>query len=404
MKESELVETLTRFGLSDAESKAIYQLGRLTEATATELAKATGLSRAEVYRAADALEARGLLERTIDRPQRFRPRPVEETLAKLIEAEQSRVRSLDEDRELLLKHWTPKKGPAEADEERFQVQRGRTQIEGVVGRMLERAEREVAIAAPHRTVHRILSWNLDAALEQAAARGVVIRLITQLTEDLLSEDGVPRSVRVRHSDVPTYAQFIIVDQKEIAVYVTADPVVGSTGRPETVLWLNAPDFVMGQQTLFDDLWLDALDPDARKQELETGHRPHDTRLVRGRAARLDEMRGLVSLAEREVLMAVSASDARRIRDRFAAPLYRAASRGVHLRILSPTPMNVDSPRALEQKGSLEPRITMVLIDNNELLVAALPEEGEETEEWAVVTTVEAAVELGRTQFEAAWGK
>ncbi len=403
MKESDLVDTLTRFGLSDTEARAIYQLGRLNEATATELAKATGLSRAEVYRAADSLEARGLMDRTIDRPQRFRPRPVEEVLNKLIEAEKHRVQQLDEDQEVLLKHWTPKKGPAEAHEERFQVQRGRVQIEGVITRMLERAKREVAIAAPHRTAHRLLSWGIDDALEQAAARGVVVRLVTQLTEDLLKE-GIPRSVRVRHSDIPTYAQFIIIDQSEIAVYVTADPVVGTTGRPETVLWLNAPDFVMGQQTLFDDLWLGALDPQARREELETGHRPHDMRLVRGRAARLDEMRDLLSRAKQEVLMAVAEGDLHRLQDRLASPVYRAAARGVQMRILAPKSLHMEGKTVRERTGQLDPRLGVMLVDGTELLIAALPKEGEETEEWAVVTTVEAAVRITQKRFEAAWGQ
>jgi HTH-type transcriptional regulator, sugar sensing transcriptional regulator len=403
VKESDLVETLSRFGLAEAETKALYQLGRLNEATATELAKATGLSRAEVYRAADALEARGLMERTIDRPQRFRPRPIQEILDKLIDAEQSRIEQLSEDRDVLLKHWTPKKGPAEADEERFQVQRGRTQIEGVLTRMLERAEREVAIAAPHRTVHRLLSWGIDEALEKAAARGVVIRLITQLTEDLMGGDGVPRAVRVRHSDIPTYAQFLIVDQKEIAVYVTADAVMGSTGRPETLLWLNAPDFVMGQQTLFDDLWLSALTPQARREELETGHRPHEMRLVRGRAARIDETRDLVSRARQEIIISIAKSDEHRLRDRLTAALHRAADRGVKVRILSPGRFNLEKKGIRVLPGQLDPRIGFVLIDSTEMLIAALPEEGEETEEWGLVTTVEPAVEMAQQAFEKAWG-
>lgn len=404
MKESDLVETLSRFGLSETEARALYYLGRLNEATATELAKATGLSRAEVYRAADALEAKGLMERTIDRPQRFKPRPIDETLGKLIATEKGRVERLDEDREVLLKHWTPKKGGVEADEERFQVQRGRTQIEGVLTRMLERAQREVAIAAPHRTVHRLLSWGLDEALEKAANRGVVVRLITQLTEDLLKGESIPRSVRFRHSEIPTYAQFFIVDQKEIAVYVTADAVVGSTGRPETVLWLNAPDFVMGQQTLFDDLWLSALDPQTRTEELETGHRPHDMRLVRGRAARIDETRDMVSRAREQILIAVAKGDVNRFRDRLAAPLYRASQRNVSIRILAPKSMNVEGSSVRVRPGKIEDRIGLVVIDNTELLVAALPEEGEETEEWAIVTTVEPAVRLAVERFESAWGQ
>lgn len=406
MKVEDLQRALVGFGLAEAEAKAFYHLSKMGESTATEVAKESGLSRAEVYRAADGLEAQGLIERTMSRPQRFIPKPIDDALEVLLTTRRADLADLETQRERVAQLWPKHAGPEEAEEQRFKIQKGRTQIEGMITRMLERAEREIAIAAPHRTIFKLVSWGLGKAMTAAAERGVQVRIITQLTEDMLDQQGVlPDATEVRHSELPTYAQFVIIDQKEIAIYVTVDPVVGTTGRPETVLWLNSPDFTMGQQTLFDDMWMQSVDLEARRAELETGHRPQQMRVVRGRFPRVDEMRTIIARARERILIAAPEYVDAFLTPRVVTAVRRAAAKGVEVRLLAQeTPDELTGADGIQvHKGMIDPRMGVLVIDEQEALVVPLgASEAEGAEERSIVVTVPAALEILRERYTAAW--
>ncbi len=406
MKTDDLVKALMRFGLSEPEAKAFYHLSKSGEATATQLAQEAGLSRADVYRAADGLEARGLIERTVDRPQKFLPRPIEDAVAALLDSRRADLRDLESGQETLVRFWPKDTGREEAAAQRFKVQTGRAQIEGMLHRMIERAEREIALAAPHRTVHRLLGWGVGAALEKAAEKGAQVRIITQITDELLGPDRLPKGAEVRHSELPTYAQFLIVDQKEIATYATVDPVVGSTGRPETVLWMNSPDFTMGQQTLFDDMWMQSIPLAARRAELESGRRPLHMAVVRGRLPRVDEMRSIVSRSARSVFLSVPRSAAAFLTPRVVPVLQRAASKGVQVRVLSPQRVEglTGVPGVEQRRGLVDERIGVLVSDGAEVMLVPSDGDGDGGEERSVVSTVPDLVAWLTESLDTAWGR
>lgn len=407
MKAEELQKALIGFGLSDAEAKAFYHLSKTGESTATEVAKMAGLSRAEVYRAADGLEAQGLIERTVSRPQRFIPRAIDEALEVLLVSRRANLQELEAQRERLAQVWPKHVATDEAEEQRFKIQKGKTQLDGLFTRMIERAEREIAIAAPHRTVFKLMSWGLGPMLTAAHKRGLHVRIITQITEDLLDQPGLlPEGVEVRHSELPTYAQFLLVDQKEIAMYVTVDPVVGTTGRPETVLWLNSPDLTMGQQTMFDDMWMQGVDVEARKVEMKTGHLPHQMRVVRGRFPRVDEMRTIMARAKKSIFIAAPTDVTGFVTPRVEITIKRIAKKGVAVLLLTPDgESNVAGIAGVTvRKGTVDPRLGILVVDDKEALVVPLGSEIEGRDEHAVVATVPSVIELATKQFRAVWDK
>ena len=71
MKISEASEALQRIGLSRYEALVFVNLARAGAATAGDVARASGVNRVQTYRALEGLEARGLVEVTLDRPRRY---------------------------------------------------------------------------------------------------------------------------------------------------------------------------------------------------------------------------------------------------------------------------------------------------------------------------------------------
>ncbi|MBW3583953.1 MAG: MarR family transcriptional regulator [Euryarchaeota archaeon] len=410
MRLDELLERLKDYGLAESEAKAFYHLSKRGEATASELAKDAALSRADVYRAADALEEKGLIQRTMDRPQRFIPLSIEHAVETLIGHERRRVERLETVRPEIVQHWPRGEGVEDKSETRFQVHQGRAQIEGAFRRMLERAEREVALAAPHRTVNRLLTWDIGKRLGEAAERGVRVRVLTQLTESLIRSDGgLPKDCETRHSEVPVYAQFLIVDQKEIAAYVTADPVVGTTGQTETVLWLNSPDYTLGQQALFDDLWEESLDLETRRHELEKGYIPNEGRVLRGRLMRIDQMRSMIGSAKARLRFSVQEEfEGTFARLRVPQALKRAAEKGIRVQVLTPDPSIFPADvKGLEvRQGLVDGRLGVIVRDDEEALVVPSGQVADEKHahrERSAVVTVASAVGTVVDAFESAWG-
>src|SRR2546425_6388388 len=71
MKLSEASEALQRIGLSRYEALVFVNLARAGATTAGDVARVSGVNRVQTYRALEGLEARGLVEVTLDRPRRY---------------------------------------------------------------------------------------------------------------------------------------------------------------------------------------------------------------------------------------------------------------------------------------------------------------------------------------------
>src|SRR5205809_8060710 len=81
MKISEASDALQRIGLSRYEALVFVNLARAGATTAGDIARASGVHRVQTYRALEGLEARGLVEATLDRPRRYAARAIDDDVA-----------------------------------------------------------------------------------------------------------------------------------------------------------------------------------------------------------------------------------------------------------------------------------------------------------------------------------
>lgn len=393
MKAGDLVDELTSFGLDERQAHVYFHLSRLGPSTASDVAQATEVGRTEVYRVMDDLESAGFVETTLERPRKFVPRPVEEVLAQLLEAEQRRIEDLEETSQSLAERWPRAEDRQAARKERFSVHQGRSQIHGVLERMVEKAEDEVLVLAPPRGLARLDQMGLIDILVDHAAEGVDVRALTEVEEDAEAIQTLASEGSVRHVDLPGYAQLVIVDTVEIALFVSLDPLVSTEGSVETVLWLNARDFILAQKTLFDTLWSTGLDHEDRLAEVEQGRRAERVDVVRGRWMRYDRMKEMLYRAEDRVrLWAGPAERERIIGGRIEKALRGAQEEGADVRALSDKP----DAEGLFESGTGPFHVTVLEVDREEVLVA-MGVDREPTSmtfqgEWAVWLTAEDGVQ------------
>ncbi|MEJ5326773.1 MAG: helix-turn-helix domain-containing protein [Candidatus Bathyarchaeia archaeon] len=84
MVEEELVQILTRLGLTISQVKVYLGLIGLKQASGKVIAKHSKMARQEVYRVLAELQEKSLVEKIISRPTEFKPVSIEDCLSILV--------------------------------------------------------------------------------------------------------------------------------------------------------------------------------------------------------------------------------------------------------------------------------------------------------------------------------
>lgn len=85
MEDTDAIEGLTRLGLTTYEARVFVALQKLGSGTASDVSEITAVPRSQVYGAAEDLDDRGLIEIQQATPTVYRPVPLEQARARLLD-------------------------------------------------------------------------------------------------------------------------------------------------------------------------------------------------------------------------------------------------------------------------------------------------------------------------------
>ncbi len=254
MRISDAKAALERIGLSHYEATVFVNLARAGAATAGEVARASGVNRVQTYRALESLEARGLVEVTLDRPRRYAARAIKEVFDMIVEEKRADIESIELTRKQLLDSFSRITGRTRAAPTvRLQVIKGRSQIYRAMKRALAEAKREVLAFTTTKGLQRSYRGGINETLLEAMARGVRPRLIADINESNRAlMTVVQEHVPLRHLEGQR-ARFILFDRESILAFLIQDERT-IRGDAETALWTNSPDFVRAHLDFFEKAW------------------------------------------------------------------------------------------------------------------------------------------------------
>ncbi len=366
MEVKDLLQRLQSFGLDEGESIVYYQLCRLGGARAAEVASAAKRKRPDTYRILDNLVIKGFAEKTLERPVKYVPIEIETALQRLLEARAAEVESMQEESKHLSKMWPKAHAAAGPTNQRFTVYQGKEQVRGLIGRMLESAQDEVILVA---TPGGLANLGIRAFLNEVEGNtDVRMRLMTKPeARNQGSLAGLEQDIEIRYAELPSYHQMLIVDAKQIALFVSGGRKLSTQGEEETVLWLNTPDFVLAQKALFDAVWATGLAHAEWMASQEEDRLPAEARLMRGRWQRIDRMRRMIGRAEQRIWIDAPAIDvARWQRTGVLRDLQRRAKHGADVWVWTDGPLEAAGIHVIK---TVEPAPTMeVLVDGRESMV------------------------------------
>jgi sugar-specific transcriptional regulator TrmB len=90
----EYIEILAELGLTHTEAKIYMNLLCLKRATANNIHRKSNVARQEVYRILSDLQEKGLVEKVIDKPTKFKPIPASDAISILLQRRNEQNRQL----------------------------------------------------------------------------------------------------------------------------------------------------------------------------------------------------------------------------------------------------------------------------------------------------------------------
>ena len=103
--EESLINVLKGFGLTDSEVEVYLFVSKHSAISGTDVARLIGKDKAQVFRTLKSLQAKGLLEATLEVPMRFSPVAFEKVLEYTIKAKKDEAALIENTKEQLLDYW-----------------------------------------------------------------------------------------------------------------------------------------------------------------------------------------------------------------------------------------------------------------------------------------------------------
>jgi sugar-specific transcriptional regulator TrmB len=266
-----LLELLVEHGVPERGARLYLAACRAGPQTASALARLAGLNRVEAYRFVRLLEREGLLQTTGHRPMRLAAVPPGELLEKYVRKAADRLERLEGDRRRLLTDLEDElAGPDPDDEQKFAVLEGRGRIQAFLKRRFGTAEKEVLLSVSGFSLAWAIDGGVDRALKEASARGVRLRMVTEVTAATLGDAKHFSSFcDMRHAAAPVTNRAIVVDRSGALVFVSGEEGLGPTGESQVALWSTAPEFIARTRQYHQRLWGRGVPATQRIVELES---------------------------------------------------------------------------------------------------------------------------------------
>jgi len=269
-----LAQRLIDSGLEPKDAQVIIELSNLMPLKASEIGNRIGISRMDAYTTLKRLQNRGLVHATVEKPMRFTGKPISEIFELLILQQTEELLLLKEHLEDIgsgknIAYISGKK-EIEAKEPSFTVVKGRQNIHATISQISSDAESEIwLLLGRWGILHLTRSGSLEM-INQAAERGVAVRVIAVVTQRTLKYFSELNSlIEIRHSEKMDI-QGVIVDDDVAVQSITIDANPVGRGRDDSALIVEAPDFISAQKDLVRNNWATAINFQAVTTRIENG--------------------------------------------------------------------------------------------------------------------------------------
>ena len=179
----ELKKELSKFNLTENQSKVYIFLGKYGSQTAPEVCKALKIARTETYQLLASLQKKGIVLATFGHPIKFSALKLSIAVKTLVNTEKERVKSLEKKEETIIKLWNsiPEflKEKTDCVENRFQMLEGTNTINAKLNEMVSEADDEIIVLGSEKDYLRLYHSDF---LDNFTNKKCKSKIITSCTE------------------------------------------------------------------------------------------------------------------------------------------------------------------------------------------------------------------------------
>lgn len=254
---------LSDAGLNDREIRAVIVLSSKSNLKASELAKELETTRLDAYNSLEKLQAIGLVKTTADRPMRFSCPPIGEAVEHLIGIRKLQLQRIEQAYEEVKINPNALKFSNEEEESthlnpKFAVLKERTHIMKRIEKMADDSNENLILLLGKFGILHLCRSPAITAVNNAASRGIKIRVIGQLDRRTLRFYGeLDDSIEVRHTE-NLEAQGALMDDLETIQYLNMEENPVGRGKEDAALVIESPDFSSSWANLVESIWLEGI--------------------------------------------------------------------------------------------------------------------------------------------------
>ena len=261
-----VIPTLENLGLTGVEAKVYFALSKLDASTISEISEISKIHRTDLYVILPNLEKKGLVEREISQPMRYRAVPIKEGLDVLLQKKSRKYSELQNQVASLKKTLKePQKRKLKTNQKSKFVLISENRITESIGKSIDKTMESIdlVLSQPRFSKGIVL---FAEKIDKSCSRGVKWRFITErphlgrLFLDQIEELRKKPHCQIRFLTSVPPTILGIYDRKE--VFVFKNPTESINMSP--ALWSDNPSLISMVLDYFEVLWLTALEDEFQK--------------------------------------------------------------------------------------------------------------------------------------------
>ena len=316
MSEENVRKVLKDFGLTDKETDVYIFLAKHRVLKGGEISKQTKTHKALIYRILKSLQAKGLVEATLEVPTRFAAVPFENIIDSNIRAKQEEAAQIAAHKEELLNYWQKiKKTGPELPLEKFAVIEGNKKIYHKLSQMIRETRNQLSTVSTVQCLVRADQIGLfDLGSIHPLQSTIKFRFLTELSsKDLRTMKNLLQTFtdakfnfegRTPELGLNLFPQMTIRDQEEAIFFIKPRADAPAAQQDEVCLWTNCKSLVDAFSALFEDMWRNSTDVQ-KKIEIGTGKTVPRTFVIDDAGIAEKKYNDIAKSAKEEILIVTS---------------------------------------------------------------------------------------------------
>jgi sugar-specific transcriptional regulator TrmB len=317
LSQEKALKTLESLGFTQLDAKVYIFLAKKGPQKAGDVAKCLKIPKQSIYFVIRNLQSNGIVTSTVERPARFSTVPFERVLDLFVNAKMEEAKQVQRNKDAILSDWQSIALP-ETDEvtPKFAVLEGRNVIFSKIIEMAQQTEKHLLAMITVPNLVRVDQFGFfEAAFANTKRDNVQFKLLTELSErniqtihSLLKrtpKKGLELEIRTPDLGLKISSRLIIRDNEEAIFFINQGTDLSEAEKNDLCLWTNCGSLVHSFASVFEDLWVNAIDMKKKIVEIKSGKPSSKTFLIRDAETAQKKYGEITSSVKRSIFMITS---------------------------------------------------------------------------------------------------